>query len=65
MKAITVIRDVMTSAAVGDDPWVLASSSVDITFAITRTGTISLGIDGEFGDEVTQTLRLGLVSWQA
>ena len=61
VNAIATIRDVMTSAAEGDDPWVLSAGKVDIYFAITRTGTISLGVDGELADEVTQTLRLGLV----
>ena len=61
VNAIATIRDVMASAAEGDDPWILSTSKVDISFAITRTGTISLGVDGELTDEVTQTLRLGLV----
>ena len=46
--------------AEGEDPWVLLASTIDISFAITQTGTISLGVDGELSDEVTQTLRLGL-----
>ena len=29
-------------------------------FAITETGTISLGVDGELANELTHTLRLGL-----
>jgi hypothetical protein len=61
VNAIATIRDVMANAAKGDDPWVLSKGKVDISFAITRTGTISLGVDGELADEVTHTLRLGLV----
>jgi NTP-dependent ternary system trypsin peptidase co-occuring protein len=60
VNAIATIRDVMTRAAEGDDPWVLSASTIDISFAITQAGTISLGVDGELSDEVTQILRLGL-----
>ena len=60
VNAIATIRDVMTKAAAGDDPWVLSASTIDISFAITQTGTISLGADGELANELTQTLRLGL-----
>jgi hypothetical protein len=60
VSAITTIRGVMTKAAEGDDPWVLETGTVDLSFAITKTGTISLGIDGELEHDLTQTLRLGL-----
>jgi hypothetical protein len=60
VKAITTVRDVMKSAASGDDPWILSAGTVDISFAITQAGTISLGVDGELASELTQTLRLGL-----
>ncbi len=60
VNAITTIRDVVTRAAQGDDPWVLSASTIDISFAITQTGTISLGTDGELTNELTHTLRLGL-----
>jgi len=65
VNAIATIRDVMASAAEGDDPWVLSAGTVDISFAITRTGTISLGVDGELAAELTHTLRLGLASGSA
>jgi hypothetical protein len=63
VNAIATIRDVMNKAAEGDDPWVLSAGTVDISFAITQTGTISLGVDGELVNELTHThtLRLGLV----
>jgi hypothetical protein len=61
VNAITTIRDVMASAAEGDDPWILSTGKVDISFAITRTGNISLGIDGELTNDVTHTLRIALV----
>jgi hypothetical protein len=60
VNAIATIREVMTRAAEGDDPWVLSASTIDIAFAITQAGTISLGVDGELSSEVTNTLRLGL-----
>src|SRR5260370_14603662 len=60
VDAITTIRDVMRSAAGGDDPWILSTSTVDLSFAITQTGTISLGCSGELTHEATHTLRLGL-----
>jgi hypothetical protein len=60
VNAIGTIRTVMTKAAEGEDPWLLSAGTVDISFAITQSGTISLGVDGELANEVTQTLRLGL-----
>ena len=60
VNAIATVRAVVSEAAAGDDPWVLSASTIDIRFAITQTGTISLGVDGELAKEVTQTLRLGL-----
>lgn len=60
VNAIATVRAVVTEAAAGDDPWLLSASTIDIRFAITQTGTISLGVDGELANEVTQILRLGL-----
>lgn len=60
VTAIATIRDVMARAAEGDDPWVLSDSTIDISFAITQTGTITLGVDGELANELTHTLRLVL-----
>jgi hypothetical protein len=61
VNAIATIRDVMKSAAGGDDPWLLSAGTVDIRFAVTQTGSISLGADGELANELTHTLRLVLV----
>lgn len=63
VDAIETIRKVTAQASAGDDPWVLSESAIDISFAITRNGSISLGIDGELSDDVTHTLRLGLAPW--
>ena len=60
VNAIATIREVMTEAAKGDDPWLLSAGTIDISFAITQTGAISLGADGELANELTHTLRLGL-----
>ena len=60
VNAIETIRQVVASAAAGNDPWVLSGSTIDISFAINQAGTISLGAEGELASEITQTLRLGL-----
>jgi hypothetical protein len=62
VDAITTIRGVMASAAEGDDPWILSTSEVEITFVVTKEGSISLGAEGEFTNEVTNKLLLVLKS---
>lgn len=62
VDAIETIREVVTNAAEGDDPWVLEAGSVDISFVVTETGSLSLGVDGELTDAITHTLRLGLIA---
>jgi len=61
-EAINTIRAALVSAAIGDDPFILAESSVNISFAITAEGTISFGVDGGLSNELTHTLTLGLVA---
>jgi hypothetical protein len=60
VNAITAIRTVTSQAAQGDDPWILSEGTIDIAFAITQTGTISIGADGELSGGLTHTLRLRL-----
>ena len=60
VDAITTIRTAMARAAAGPDPWDLSAGIVDISFGITKEGSISLGANGELANEVTQTLRLRL-----
>jgi hypothetical protein len=60
VDAVTTIRNVVAGAAEGDDPWLLAAGIVDISFVISESGTLVLGVEGEINSEVTQTLRLGL-----
>jgi Trypsin-co-occurring domain 2 len=61
VDAIVTIRTTMAHASAGDDPWILSTGTVDISFGVTRTGSISLGTNGELADEVTHTLRLRLI----
>jgi hypothetical protein len=60
VNAITTIRETMASAAKGDDPWVLSKGKVDISYGITRSGNISLGVDASATSESTNVLRLDL-----
>ncbi len=60
LDAIETIRLVVSSASGGDDPFLLKASSVELSFAVTKDGSITLGINGEFKDGITQLLRIGL-----
>jgi hypothetical protein len=59
VDAITTIRETMASAA-ADTPRILSAETVDISFAVTEAGTITLGIDSDLASDLTHTLRLGL-----
>lgn len=61
VDAINTIRVAVASAATGEDPFILVKSSVNISFAVTAEGTISLGVDGGLTNELTHTLTLDLV----
>lgn len=60
VDAIETIRSVISNAAQGDDPFLLKNSIVDLSFAVTRQGTLTFGVDGEFKGEVTHKLRMSL-----
>ncbi len=60
LDAVEAVRTVMTIAAQGDDPFLLRTSTVDLSFAITKGGSIALGVNGELKDELTHRLRIGL-----
>ncbi len=60
VEAIGTIRTIMERAASGEAMFVLESGAVELSFVVTDQGTISLGIAGEFRDEVTNTIRLTL-----
>jgi Trypsin-co-occurring domain 2 len=61
VDAIKTIRTAVASAATGDDPFTLTESAVNISFAVTAEGIISLGVDGGLTNELTHTLTLCLV----
>jgi hypothetical protein len=58
--AIATIRAAVAGAAGGDDPFTLTDSSVEISFAVTADGEISLGVDASLKDEITQKLTVSL-----
>lgn len=60
VDAIETIRRVISRASGGEDPFVLKSGTVDLRFAITKEGSITLGVNGELKNEVAQTLRISL-----
>ena len=61
VDAIATVRAVVTEAAAGDDPWVLTASTINIRFAITQTGTISLGVDANWR---TRSRRPCALDWR-
>ena len=61
VDAINTIRAAVASASTGDEPFTLTESTVDISFAVTAEGAISVGVDGTLTNELTHTLKLGLV----
>lgn len=65
VDAIVTIRTAMARAAEGEDPWTLSAGTVNISFGVTKSGSISLGAEGELVNEVTQELRLSLTPFSA
>jgi hypothetical protein len=61
VDAIATIKETMVHAAEGDDPWVLSTGTVDMSFAVTRSGEIELGLNGELSSEIRQSLTVSLV----
>jgi hypothetical protein len=60
LEAIQTIRAAVARGAGGDDPFVLKAGTVELRFAITRDGSVTLGFNGEFSSEVAHTLRLSV-----
>lgn len=60
LDAIETIRAVMARAVSGDDPFLLGESTVELSFAVAKDGSITLGFNGEFKDEIIHTLRIGI-----
>jgi len=62
VEAIETVTAVLANAAGGDDPFLLKESTVELCFAVTRTGSISLGLEGETGDDITHSLKITLAA---
>jgi hypothetical protein len=60
IDAIEIIRSVIAEASGGDDPFLLRDGTVELSFAINQDGSFSLGVDGEFKNQVTHTIRLSV-----
>jgi len=60
VEAIRRVRQTVASASEGEDPWHLSTARVDISFGVTREGTISVTAEGGMTGETTNTLRLSL-----
>lgn len=58
LDAIETVRAVLVTAADGDDPFLLRESTVELSFAIAADGSITLGFNGEFTNEIAHTLRI-------
>lgn len=65
VEAIKTIRAAVAAGVVGDDPLVLKSSTVELIFGATDQGTISVGVEGELAEEVTNLLKIELVGAKA
>lgn len=60
VESIDTIRSVIARAVEGDDPFLLHDSAVELSFAVAKDGSITLGFNGEFKNEIAHTLRIGL-----
>lgn len=60
VDAIETITAVVARSAGGNDPFLLKESSVELVFAVTESGSISLGLNAEAKDEITHKLKLTL-----
>lgn len=62
VDAIETISTVAEHAAGDHDPFLLKESTVELTFAITEDGTVSLGFTGNTQDEVTHQLTITVIT---
>jgi hypothetical protein len=60
VEAIRRVRQTVASASEGEDPWCLSTATVDISFGVTKDGTISVTAESGMTSETTNTLRLSL-----
>ncbi len=61
-ESISTLRAVIARAATGDDPFGLKSATVELNFAVTRDGSITVGFNGELHGQVSHTLEIGIKS---
>jgi hypothetical protein len=61
-ESISTIRGVLALASGGDDPFGLQAATVELNFAVTRDGSITVGFNGELHGQVSHTLRAGIES---
>ncbi|SRR5260221_6549500 len=60
VDAIVTVYSPMERAGSGDQPWALESGVIDIVFAVSETGSITLGIDADRTGEITHAMRLSM-----
>jgi len=59
-ESISTIRAVLAQASDGNDPFSLKTSMVELNFAVTQNGSITLGFNGELQGQVSHTLQIGI-----
>jgi hypothetical protein len=60
VESVNAIRSVLARASGGDDPFGLKTSMVELNFAVTRDGSITMGFNGELHGQLTHTLQISL-----
>lgn len=60
VMALSAIRDLMDSTGTGGHSWSVAGGTVQVSFAVTDEGSISVGLNSERSDEHVHTLQLEL-----
>jgi hypothetical protein len=58
--SVSTIRKIVAEASGGDDPFELKTGSVELNFAVTRNGSITLGFNGELNGQVSHALRVSI-----
>lgn len=59
-ESVSTVRAMLAKASDGDDPFALQAALVELHFAITRDGYITLGVNGELHGQVSHTLQMGI-----
>ncbi|MBB4684873.1 trypco2 family protein [Amycolatopsis jiangsuensis] len=58
VDAIDTVVQVVADAGGGENPFLLKESTVELSFALTEEGSISLGLDAASKDELTHKLKI-------